>query len=147
MNYELKDKIQITKEFLNDLEAKSWHEIEHIQSQIVNIEPSSKIVQLLKNLLTSYYIFVGGLENISSEELASESITKYTDNISEKEPVIVHAKKAKEEHKTELYSDDDIYEPLVTAGQIEQDSEPFEYFVDFDEPVGEPITDEDLYNN
>jgi hypothetical protein len=147
MNYELKDKIQITKEFLNDLETKSWHEIEHLQNQIVNIEPSSKIVQLLKNLLTSYYIFVGGLENISSEELASESITKYTDNISEKEPVIVHAKKAKEEPKTELYSDDDIYEPIVTAGQIEQDSEPFEYFVDFDEPFGEPITDEDLYNN
>ena len=147
MNYELKDKIQITKEFLNDLETKSWHEIEHLQSQIVNIEPSSKIVQLLKNLLTSYYIFVGGLENISSEELASESITKYTDNISEKEPVIVHAKKAKEEPKTELYSDDDIYEPIVTARQIDQDSEPFEYFVDFDEPFGEPITDEDLYNN
>ena len=25
--------------------------------------------------------------------------------------------------------------------------EPFEYFVDFDEPVGDPITDDDLYNN
>ena len=29
----------------------------------------------------------------------------------------------------------------------EIDTEPFEYFVDFDDPVGEPLTDDDLYNN
>ena len=28
----------------------------------------------------------------------------------------------------------------------ENTSEPFEYFVDFDEPIGEPLTDDDLYN-
>ena len=35
--YNLKDKILITKDFLNELEAKGWQEIEYLQAQIANI--------------------------------------------------------------------------------------------------------------
>jgi hypothetical protein len=44
-------------------------------------------------------------------------------------------------------------EPLATTDNQKRsadvdkaDFEPFEYFVDFDEPCGEPLTDKDLYS-
>ena len=45
--------------------------------------------------------------------------------------------------------DDSKYEDNIS---IDRDSsvntsEPFEYFIDFDDPIGEPLTDEDLYIN
>lgn len=79
MNYELKDKLNATDELLSDLESKSWQEIEHIQYQINNLANSAaneKLRQLFKNLLTSYYIFVGGIENLSSEPTTIELTNK-----------------------------------------------------------------------
>ena len=60
MNYELKDKINATKEFITELESKSWQEIDYLQTQINNLADGTandKLRQLCKNLLTSYYIF------------------------------------------------------------------------------------------
>ena len=34
---------------------------------------------------------------------------------------------------------------ILDEFESEATSEPFEYFVDFDEPIGEPLTDDDLY--
>ena len=55
MEYTLKNKLTITKEFLQDLENKSWQEIEHLQSQIANIEANEengkKIVDLFFPIL------------------------------------------------------------------------------------------------
>ena len=64
--------------------------------------------------------------------------------------------------KANLVSDDLPVQKYVVAEQatdeldVENDSifdertevsEPFEYFVDFDEPNGDPISDKDLYGN
>ena len=72
MSSVLKDKIKIDKNFISDLIAKSWEESESLQNQIDSIEADSafaiKTVKLLKDLLTSYYVFTGCLENIEDEK-------------------------------------------------------------------------------
>lgn len=140
----LKDKIAVTKEFLNELETKSWQEIEHLQNQIANIEDTQEnlqLIQLLKNLLTSYYVFTGGLENFTDIK-AVYKIPEFTNNVyAEKELPTV-----KSEIKTDLY-DDDMLEVSSTNSPESPKIEPFEYFIDFDEPSGDPISDEDLYGN
>ena len=136
MEYTLKEKLSATKSFVDSLTEKGWQEIEHLQIQLANLtdtKDSKKVKQLLKNLLTSYYIFVGGLENL--------------DNSSNQEPVEIHepvANTAVMEYEPEVATEN---EDITIVSPTEPEfSEPFEYFVDFDEPVGEPLTDKDLYN-
>jgi hypothetical protein len=145
MEYALKDKLSITKDFLKDLEEKSWLEIEHLQNQITNIEDNAEnkaLIQLLKNLLTGYYIFVGGLENLDSNITTNKAIDEV---LPEKEdtPKVVDA--TDDDYLADLVFD----EPAIEKSEpvINDYSEPFEYFVDFDEPIGDPLTDDDLYNN
>lgn len=141
MNYELKDKINATKEFITELESKSWQEIDYLQTQINNLADGTtndKLRQLCKNLLTSYYIFVGGVETLESEpqHMLIDTV---------------------EEPKVEIQQEPDVIEQVVSDPAEEFNSvnievvpeagEPFEYFVDFDDPIGEPLSDEDLYNN
>ena len=145
MSYELKDKITVDTELLNDLEIKCWQEIEHLQAQIDNLAEgptNDRLRQLFKNLLTSYYVFTGGIETLSSEPI-NTSI----------EPIDQIDAEAKEPAKTESEIETDVAETsdVVDNFSIEDNqkyevSDPFEYFVDFDEPVGEPLTDKDLYN-
>jgi len=147
--YELKDKIKITKDFLNDLEVKSWQDIEHLQHQIENIETTKEniaLVQLLKNLLTSYYVFIGGLENLTSDaSLAAEDCA--VPNAPVETPVVEVAVEPKVTADIELNYEASYDEVPDNTKIHSTDFEPFEYFVDFDEPSGEPISDEDLYGN
>ena len=144
MNYELKDKINITKELLSDLEMKSWQEIEYLQAQIANLADTvagNKVRQLLKNLLTSYYVFAGGIENLTEQPI-NEPVEEVTPVESELiiEPEI--------ESEITISEPVNYAEPVETEGYIDNEvSDPFEYFVDFDDPIGEPLTDKDLYNN
>lgn len=148
MEYCLKDKIVVTKDFLNDLETKSWQEIEHLQNQIANIEAnkeSAPLLKLLNNLLTSYYVFTGGLENLSGGGLEvafandDKDLTQATTaNETIDEPDDSDTVQAVEDTKFTTM--------LGTTDAKTADFEPFEYFVDFDEPSGEALTDEDLYN-
>ena len=143
MNYELKDKITVTKELLDELKAHGWQEIERLQVQINNLansEQSIQVKQLLKNLLTSYYIFTGGIETISDDP--SYFDTKVLD-IPEKQ---VEPTRVDKEPGVLSTTDDFTVEDTTDASVVEV-TEPFEYFVDFDEPTGDPITDDDLYNN
>ena len=142
MNYELKDKITVSKEFLSDLEARSWQEIEHLQTQIANLAEgpqSNKLRQLLKNLLTSYYVFTGGVETLASIEDTNIEVPA---EIPAEEPKLDETE-LDEQEDTVVDIDDEFTLETSSATEVE---DPFEYFVDFDEPVGEPLTDDDLYN-
>lgn len=144
-NYNLKDKIHINKEFLDDLTVKSWQEIEYLQSQISNIEVVTEqdkaLVKLLNTLLTSYYIFTGGLESLTTDDYASSlvepEISLETQDISKEgiQDNNIHNDIVKVMPKLQISDSTDI------------EYEPFEYFVDFDDPIGEQLTDEDLYGN
>ena len=141
MEYNLKDKIEVTEEFLNDLIAKNWQEVEALQQQIANIDTSSKlgadVAKLLKNTCTNYYVLIGCIETLVENpetelEVHEQEIeSEVTDDMATTEPTV-----------------DDIIEPEVTqidSTETNVDFEPFEYFVDFDEPSGVPISDQDLY--
>ena len=139
MSIVLKDKIKIDKNFIDDLIAKSWQDSESIQNQIDSIEVDSavaaKTVKLLKDLLTSYYVFTGCLENIENETIGTIK--------AEPAPATVEAPKVIPEEPVKVTAPKvDILPEL----EYETEAEPFEYFVDFDEPTGEPLTDDDLYN-
>jgi hypothetical protein len=140
MNITLTEKLVVTDTFLADLIDKSWQEIEHLQTQIANIEAteaSMEVVRLLKQLLTNYYVFVGGLENINGSN--GTTAVNIVDTASIKDqpmPVMI-------ETEPEVPFNDQL---MTTPEYTQIDSEPFEYFVDFDEPTGEPLTDKDLYN-
>lgn len=145
MSIVLKDKIKVDKNFINELITKSWEDSESIQNQINSIEIDSavaaKTVKLLKDLLTSYYVFVGCLENLEDEPTEAAEPIKIT----EPEPVMPEKLTVIPEVPVKVnasnVSDLDILSELDT-----DESEPFEYFVDFDEPTGEPLTDDDLYS-
>lgn len=137
MDIELKEKIPVTSELLTELASKGWQEIEHLQAQLSNLDDNHSVKQLLQNLITSYYVFIGGIENLQTGttlitkapiEPEKKIIPEITDDFDEPEPFDLASFYSKE-----------------TVDTQESDSEPFEYFVDFDEPVGEPISDEELY--
>jgi hypothetical protein len=146
LEYSLKDKIEVTEEFINDIISKNWQEAESIQQQITNIDTSTElgaeVVKLLKNMSTSYYVLIGCLETLVENpntkfELSEQSVD--TPPTIEKEPEL--------EVATEYPNvTDELEVSHVTNLEANIDFEPFEYFVDFDEPSGEPITDKDLYN-
>jgi hypothetical protein len=148
MNYNLKDKIVVTDDFLNDLITKSWQESEAIQQQVANIDTSTRlgaeVARLLKNTCTNYYILIGCLEN-----LAENSDKNYLDtaeqNMSELPQRADKPKACDVAQESEQESEDF----LVTPEAYDQNNnfEPFEYFVDFDEPSGDPLSDKDLYGN
>ena len=139
MNYELKDKINVTTDLLSDLEQKCWQEIEHLQAQIANLADghiNDRLKQLFKNLLTSYYVFTGGIETLISEPVSKVELPV-------EEPVVPQT------IETELIvSEPEVPDDLTIEDTTDTEvHDPFEYFVDFDDPIGEPLTDEDLYNN
>ena len=146
MNFELKDKIEVTKEFLSELETKSWHEIEHLQNLIINIANTKENIELLKllnGLLTNYYIFTGGLERLTSSEMVFSTI----DDEQEQPKVPELTKVAVADEESHIKDKKETFAGFT--GDITAETtnfEPFEYFVDFDEPSGEALTDEDLYN-
>lgn len=147
MNIELKDKIQITDEYLQDLISKSWHESENLQRQIkaLNVISSkdAKVVELLKQLLTNYQIFIGCLESLSEEtfeEVKTKAILPEFEPESIVPEVVLDESLTNETAFLETNSTDTLMESVEVQ-------EPFEYFVDFDDPVGEPLTDKDLYND
>jgi hypothetical protein len=142
MTYELKDKINTTPELLSDFEMKGWQEIEHLQAQIANLAEGAandKLRQLLNNLLTSYYVFTGGIEALESVPMQNQpEINQEPIADEEVAPDII------DDIPIEI-SDEVITDSIITAEDDFSVSEPFEYFVDFDDPTGEALTDEDLY--
>lgn len=117
-------------DLLGKLKADSWKEIDNLNAKIDSFSEDCKLSELLKNLLTSYYIFAGGLETLIDDKQAS----------------IDHDKCYEVEQEPDVSTDSaNIDTDYVDSSYNVH--EPFEYFVDFDDPVGEPLTDKDLYNN
>lgn len=142
MNYTLKDKIIVDDEFLNDLIAKSWQEAEAIQQQIANIDTSTRlgveVTKLLKNTCTDYYVFIGCLESLAENTEPSEPGQASLE---------LDAVQPQNEVEMPAYVEPaaDPEESIPVSDEADIDFEPFEYFTDFDEPIGEPISDADLY--
>jgi hypothetical protein len=142
MKYTLKEKITITEDFLTELISKSWQETEAIQQQIANIDTSTKlgteVVELLKNTCTNHYVLIGCLEALLEKPEAVEPETA-------EQPVVRDSTESAAIER-EPIAEYTSYEGIDCRQTIITDNfEPFEYFVDFDEPSGEPLSDKDLY--
>lgn len=142
MKNKLKNKISVDAEFLKEFIDKSWLEIDQLLSISENIESygtNNELSRLFKNLLTSYYVFVGGLETLSEgkelQPAEAPVVNTPINNIAIEDNIETTIEALPVEGES-------IYE----VANIVETTEPFEYFVDFDEPTGEPLTDEDLYN-
>ena len=133
------DKIKIDSAFIYDLITKSWQDSECIQNQIDSIEVDSpraaKVIKLLKDLLTSYYVLTGCLEN-----LEGELVNTIVPESEQQKDLLDPPDESTVENSPDIDSLNEFDTETVSIG------EPFEYFVDFDEPVSEPLTDDDLYN-
>jgi hypothetical protein len=135
------NKIEVTNDFLTELIDKSWQESEAIQQQISNIDDSTKlgsdVIKLLKNTRTAYYVLIGCLETLAEnpntvlEAPATELEATAAQNTQEQETAV----------ETTYIDEQKNISDLDTTVNFE----PFEYFVDFDEPSGAPISDQDLY--
>lgn len=139
-------KIKVDKTFLDALITKSWQDSEGIQSQIDRIDGSSvigtEVINSLKNLLTNYYIFIGCLENAASDK------SVYNSNSAPVQSNTQQNKVSSVKNDLNIPLSKKISEiDIENKKPIETIIEPFEYFVDFDEPTGEPLTDNDLYAN
>lgn len=139
MEYTIKNKIEVTKDFLEEQINKNWQEAKALQQLAANINVDTrlgaKVAELLKNISTNYYIIIGNLEALSDGlEL---------DNADEKGIEQIQNEDAQECQNYEVVEP----EPNLVITERQADFEPFEYFVDFDEPIGEPISDLDLYGN
>ena len=134
------DKIIIDEGYLKELINKNWQDIENLQRQIDSLSDedlkTTALKKFLNKLLTSYYVFTGCVENILADfdnNVSSDTINQNTLNIS-----------------SSTIDTADIINPIDSninnySNTIsEADFEPFEYFVDFDEPIGEKPTDEDI---
>ena len=146
----MNNKVVVDENFLNELINKSWLDSEHIQNQLENIDSSTalgmSVIKALKNLLISQHVFTGCLENLA-EEISFLNITQSitdTTTIDTDSQKIVHIK-----DKTNIEPQYDETENLnsIKYSNTASESEPFEYFVDFEEPIGKPLTDEELYGN
>ena len=139
-NFDLKQKLAVDKTVINDLIAKSWQESDNIQTQIESIEQGSDlasktVLDALNGLLTSYYVFAGRLESLLTDldkkDLIDTDFKKIND-ITEPAELDISLKETEPEIEK-------------CPNKADKAFEPFEYFVDFDDPVGKPLTDADLY--
>lgn len=142
MDIELKEKISLTPNFLNELISKGWLEIDYLQTQLRNVDNNTALKQLLNNLLTSYYVFVGGLENIQLEGIANMDNKNTCTDTALKQIDIIEQDKIDNSAEIALNK---IQQEVPSTTVTSMVDEPFEYFVDFDEPIGNPISDKDLY--
>jgi hypothetical protein len=105
-----------------------------------------KIEEIFQGLIDAYLINIGQLELFLHEndyvEVPEIEEEKVEDPVEEEETEEV------EESEEEVEIEDEVeveVEPQKIVKNVPADFEAFEYFVDFDEPEGEALTDDDLY--
>ena len=136
-NISLETKIDVNKSFIDELIANGWQEIENLQKQISainsNSDNGSLVLKFLNGLLTSYYVFTGNLENLDNINVSANNV------------IIDNSALNNDKSVVEPIEDAEPLDVVTAAVEAKANFEPFEYFVDFDEPISTPLSDEDLY--
>lgn len=157
----VKEKMPVS--FLTYMLSKSWDEIGNIKDQLFGLDNMYTDAEILRapleQLLDSHLVFAGQLEALV-QGTGEIKIPEPT-SIAPVEPEVVAQEILPED---DLGSQEIVIEPIVEPVDDELDDnieapkpevkEPaktfdtdFEYFVDFDDPVGDPLTDADLYDS
>lgn len=160
--------------FLTDFISKGWEEVGYLKADIEAIKEAYKgtkpIEDLIQDLIDAYLVCIGQLEAhlhdnkyLEYPEESGLSGTKLEEELELKvasDQIVIKTEKTT---PVEINEEDDliiigvdetapeaeIEAPEAVTAPAEPVGEPFEYFVDFDEPdMSQPkLTDQDLYNN
>ena len=158
--------------FLTDFISKGWEEVGYLKADIEAIKEAYKgtkpIEGLIQDLIDAYLVCIGQLEAhlhdnkyLEYPEESGLSGTKLDEELELKvapDQIVIKTEKTT---PVEINEEDDLiiigvdetapeaeFEAPEAAPAAVDAGEPFEYFVDFDEPdMSQPkLTDEDLYN-
>lgn len=163
--------------FLTDFISKGWEEVGYLKADIEAIKEVYKgtkpIEGLIQDLIDAYLVCIGQLEAhlhdnkyLEYPEGSGLSGTKLDEELELKvapDQIVIKTEKTT---PVEINEEDDLIiigvdetapeaefkapeAAPVPAENVKPAGEPFEYFVDFDEPdMSQPkLTDEDIYNN
>jgi hypothetical protein len=152
--------------FVTDMMSKGWDEVGYLREASAAIKETykdtAKIEELMQDLMDAYLVFIGQLELYlnNEEDIVAPTEEPIVDKSKAKEaeeekPVEVVTQK--EAPKPELPEADFDIEPLKDPEPFEEpdplptpttEADPFEFFVDFDEPdMSQPaLTDAELYD-
>ena len=142
--------------FITSFVSRGWEEVGMLKEQIKALKEEfggkgiEKIEEIFQGLIDAYLINIGQLELFLHEndyvevpEIEEEKEEKVEEPAEEDE--IEVADEEEIEIEDEIEAEVEV-EPQSVVRQTPGDFEAFEYFVDFDEPEGEALTDDDLYN-
>ena len=133
--------------FITSFVSRGWEEVGMLKEQIKALKEEfggkgiEKIEEIFQGLIDAYLINIGQLELFLHENDYVE--------VPEIEEEKVEEPVEEEETEKEVEIEDEVeveVEPQKIVKNVPADFEAFEYFVDFDEPEGEALTDDDLYN-
>lgn len=139
--------------FITSFVSRGWEEVGMLKEQIKALKEEfggkgiEKIEEIFQGLIDAYLINIGQLELFLHENDYVE-VPEIEEEKAE-EPVEEEENEEVEETEEEVEIDDEVeveVEPQKVVKNVPADFEAFEYFVDFDEPEGEALTDDDLYN-
>ena len=143
--------------FITSFVSRGWEEVGMLKEQIKALKEEfsgkniAKIEEILQGLIDAYLINIGQLELFLHEndyvevpEIEEEKEEKVEEPTEENEIEDEVEVAAEEEVEVEDEIEAEV-EPQNVVRQTPGDFEAFEYFVDFDEPEGDPLTDDDLY--
>lgn len=153
--------------FLTDMISKGWEEVGFLRESSAAIKDTyadtKQIEDLMQDLMDAYLVFIGQVElylnkekDISTDASVDEKEPKDEKEDIEVEPEIEEVKPALPEAEFDIEPveeiDADAFTTPISKATAEPEvgpgaSEPFEFFVDFDEPdMSEPrVSDRDLY--
>lgn len=132
--------------FITSFVSRGWEEVGMLKEQIKALKEEfggkgiEKIEEIFQGLIDAYLINIGQLELFLHENDYVE--------VPEIEEEKVEEPVEEEETEEEVEIEDEVeveVEPQKIVKNVPADFEAFEYFVDFDEPEGEALTDDDLY--
>lgn len=166
---ESKEKENLPVTFLTSFVSKGWDEVGILRDEVKAIKETykgtTKIEKILNDLIDSYLIAIGQIEeHLEKKEyldylrdgLLKESVKEdiNINNLKLDEIDINPEKESLPEPEIPTVKKIEVNEPRPTHIVDEKKEMPkalnmddIEYFVDFDEPVGEKITDADLYDD
>lgn len=166
---ESKEKEDLPITFLTSFVSKGWDEVGILRADSEAIKETYKgafkIEKIINDLIDSYLIAIGQIEahlekkdylDYSRDDLLKESVKEdiNIDNLKIDEIDINSEKEILPEPETPLIKKIEVNEPSSVDPANEKAKMPvapnmddIEYFVDFGEPVGEKITDADLYDD
>ena len=150
----MQEELPIT--FITSFVSRGWEEVGMLKEQIKALKSEfkniDKIEEILQGLIDAYLINIGQLElflhdndyvevpNIEEQEEESKALEK--EDIEDED---IEDEEIEDVIKIETDKPEEDEAPIIMH-QAPKDFEAFEYFVDFDEPSGDALTDDDLYN-